>query len=380
MTDRIVVLHLRSSVAAGGGPEKTIYNTGRFLNQQQFLYLVAYLTKKSQSSEIAQKGMEEGMNYFHLPGAGLFDLRQFREIMRIIRKYKVQILHCHDPKTDSYGIILHILFPELKLISTLHGWIQRTWKSVVYNKLDEFFLRRFHQIIAVSESIAKKARSFGIRHILIIYNAIDTNEWSPVEKSRPKSPKKEHDEKKPFIIGYVGRISGEKGPLDFVRVASALLQQDKNHSFEFVVAGEGPEADTMKRFASELGIAHHFRFVGQIPNRDMPLLYSNLDLLLSTSVTEGLPNNILEALAMKVPVIATNVGGTGEVITHNHNGLLVCPGDINSMVKSILLFKDSKDMAKRFRENGRYVIETRFSFKKHVENTEALYTKLANMP
>jgi glycosyltransferase involved in cell wall biosynthesis len=372
MKDRIAVLHLRSSVAAGGGPEKTIYNTGRFINHQRFLYLVVYLTKKSQPSEIAQKGKDEGLTYFQLPGVKFFDVRQFREIMRIIRTYRVQILHCHDPKTDFYGVLLKVFFPNLKLISTLHGWIHRTWESNLYKRIDIWTLKRFNSVIAVSKTIERIAESYGIKRVSLIYNAIDIDEWRP--KYHCTNLFTLHDPQA-FLVGYVGRISTEKGPIDFVKVAYKVLQNDSH--CEFIVAGEGPEMEAMKNLALKLDIITHFHFLGHVKSEDLYSIYQKLDLLLVTSITEGLPNNILEAFAMYVPVVATRIGGISEIVDDGYNGLLATPGDVSELANLVLKIKNNKELSDSFKNRGRLIIEEKFSFDVRVKKIEELYITIS---
>jgi glycosyltransferase involved in cell wall biosynthesis len=239
-----------------------------------------------------------------------------------------------------------------------------------------FALRSFHKVIAVSGPIQKRAANFGLNNISLIHNAIDTNEWKPlypppalkILKNIPISPQS-------FIIGYIGRISREKGPLDFVMVADSLLKRDTQ--FEFIVAGDGPEIDAMKSLAKTSGILDRFHFLGHVNINEMAAVYQKLDILVSPSLTEGLPNNLLEALAMHVPVVATKVGGVSEVIIDNYNGLLVQPGNIGYMVENILAIKNNPDMANKFRENGRHVVETKFSFEDRVRKIETLYTQLS---
>lgn len=371
------MLHLRAASDSGGGPEKTIYNTGLLINKDRFLYLIAYLKKSdSDLSLLSQNITNAGLHYFDFIGKRPLDIKQLSEIMKLIKKYGVQILHCHDPKTDFYGLLLRLFFPGLKLVSTMHGWIEKTWISSFYNRLDMFALRSFHKVIAVSGPIQETAANSGLDNISLIHNAINTNEWKPlypapafkILKNIPISPQS-------FIIGYIGRISREKGPLDFVMVARSLVKRDMQ--FEFIVAGDGPEINAMKSLAETSGIIDMFHFLGHVNINEMAAVYQKLDVLLSPSLTEGLPNNLLEALAMHVPVVATKVGGVSEVIIHNYNGLLVQPGDIGSMVENIVAIKNDPDMGNKFMENGRHIVEIKFSFEDRVRKIETLYTQLS---
>ena len=373
MPDRIAVLHLRSSSGNGGGPEKTILKTGYLINRHRFLYLIAWLKKReAHLSPISQRAEKAGLNYIELAGRRFIDIVQLRDIIKLIKKYHVLILHCHDPKTDFYGILLKILFPRLILLSTVHGWIKRSVKSRLYNLLDIWLLKKFHGVIAVSEKLEQKLQDCGIEQTYLIHNAIDTDEWQPKYPKysalfRPMDPRS-------FLIGYIGRISKEKGPFDFIRVAERVLQQD--NFCEFVVAGDGPQIQAVKNLAEDLGIMRQIHFLGQVEGPDIYSLYQRLDLLLSTSSTEGLPNNLLEAGAMFVPVIATKVGGVGELVEDGYNGFLSEEGDIQSLAQQVLTLKRDQELAKKFKVHGREVVCKKFSSIERVHRLEEVYEEL----
>jgi glycosyltransferase involved in cell wall biosynthesis len=376
MEDRIVVLHLRAASDSGGGPEKTIYNTGRFIDSKRFLYLIAYLKKNSSDlSLISQNITKAGLNYFEFAGGSFIDRKQLSQIVHLVRKHGVQIIHSHDPKTDFYGLLLKLRFPKLKLVSTMHGWIHRTWKSAFYNKLDMYVLRCFHIVIAVSGSIEKTAKRFGLSNTCLIYNAVDTNEWKPVCPAKyPKILQTIPRNSQSFVVGYVGRLSKEKGPMDFIKTAQKILKKDIN--CEFVVAGDGPEMEAMKGLAEATGIIGKVHFLGHVNRDDMISVYQKLNLLLSTSKTEGFPNNILEALAMSVPVVSTNVGGVNEIITNDYNGLLAEKDNIDKLTIHVTRIKNDKALADRLIKHGRLTAENKFSFDARVNKLEKLYQNL----
>lgn len=376
-SEKIVVMHLRSSSGSGGGPEKTIYKTALFLDSTRFLYLVVYLKKRNDELTISRKAAEAGLNYYELTGRSFIDIKQIVQLAKIIRLNKVQILHCHDPKTDFYGYILNICFPSLAIISTIHGWIKRSGKSLFYISLDKFLLRYFDAVIAVSSDMKRAANLSGIKNTRLIHNAIDINEWDPA-KSTPRSLLFQKNPNS-FVVGYVGRLSKEKGALDFVMVSQKVLEEAiAGELIEFLVAGEGPEIGAMKTLAADFGILDHYTFLGQVDSKAMVSLYREIDVLLSTSYSEGLPNNLLEAGAMYVPVVATDVGGVSDIISDRFNGLLSAPGDIRTLASHVMAIKRDKNLADMLKANGRLIVTEKFSFSARVKKIEALYKSIAH--
>ena len=326
----------------------------------------------SDLSPISQMAKEAGLNYFEFSGRRLIDMAQIWNIIKLIKKHQVHILHCHDPKTDFFGMLLKLLFPKLILITTMHGLFKTTKKSAFYIVVDFCALKMFHNVITVSKKLEQTVKKYGISRTHLIHNAIDAEEWQPIYPPDPDlfTPKDPNS----FIIGYSGRISKEKGPLDFVRVAHIVLQN--NNHCEFVVAGEGPLTESMQDLARKLGIIQKFHFLGQVKSSRMYSLYQKLDLLLSTSHTEGFPNNILEASAMFVPVVATKVGGVGEVIENGYNGFLSDKGDVHSLAQQVLTLKRNQELAEQFRCRGREVVTKRFSFSERAHRLEEVYEEL----
>lgn len=367
---RIAVLHLRTATAGGGGPEKTILLTGAKIDRERFDYLAVYLRRRrSRPAAVLEQAPTLGLDFRDFPGPAPLQLLR---AARLIRERSVRILHCHEPRSDVYGFLLKRLFPSLRLVSTMHGWIERTRGMGLMNRLDLRVLRRFDSVIAVSGAVQQIARRSGVRRTQVIHNAIDTGEWRPRTPEPPGGGARSAPA--PFRVGFVGRISREKGPLDFVRVAAALLE--RGGAWEFDVAGDGPDAGEMRALTERLGLAAHFTFRGTVRGSHLQAFYLGLNALLSPSHTEGLPNTVLEAGALGVPVVATRVGGVGEIISDGENGLLTGPGDVAALAGALERLQGDAALAQRLGVAGRKVVEERFCMTRRVRALEALYLRL----
>ncbi|HUT24739.1 MAG TPA: glycosyltransferase family 4 protein [Sumerlaeia bacterium] len=373
MRNRITVLHLRTSSGPGGGPDKTILTTGGLIDRNQFDYAVAYLRRRGR--EIAptlDNARRAGLECREFPGGAFFDPLQMIRLVRFIRSRGVTILHCHDPKSDLYGAALRPLLPSVHLVTTLHGWLPGARKRFS-NRMDLWALRRFDCILAVSRHTEAIARRHGIGNTRVVYNAIDTDEWRPVAEGSVASPVRKKDPGA-ILVGYVGRLRAEKGPLDFVRVAALI--RERSPRCEFAVAGDGPQREEMAALAHELGVAEHFHFLGHVGGDALRSLYQSLGVLLSPSLTEGLPNNVLEACAMGVPVVATDVGGVGEIIAHGENGLLAQAGDVATLAEHVLAVASDQETGRRLAAKAREVVEERFSMTARTRQIEEIYAEL----
>lgn len=372
--NKIKILHLRSSAGAGGGPEKTILNTGSLIDKNTFDYHIAYLRHKKYSLEPIRRQAEQlRLNFTEIPGGRIIDPVQLFQIKKLIERIDADILHCHDYKTDVYGLLLKVLGGRFKLVTTLHGWILGKGLKKLYVWLDKAILPFFDLVIAVSAPIAETARKKGAKHVELIHNAIDETAWKP-EAACPDFIQELPDTIK--SVGFVGRISKEKGPLDFVKIAARVIESVPE--CKFAVAGDGPLLKEMKTMVSDMDMNPNFVFLGQLPPERTKNLYGRINLILSPSHTEGLPNTLLEACAIQKPVVATDVGGVPSLIENGINGFLFSKGDIEGMAQAVIRILKDDELAVRLGLAGREKICNVFSFKKRVQRIQEIYVALAH--
>ncbi len=366
MKPDMIVAHLRCASGGGGGADRVIFNTVCRLQGGLYSQAVLYLVKPGTDvSGLLEPLRQRGLLCQVMIGRRIFDLGQFLAVRRFMFDHKIRILHCHDSKADVYGFLLRLMHPSLKVISTLHGWTEKTRRGRLYSRLDKTALRRFDAVIAVSDHTARIARSHGLRHVYVVRNGIDTDEWQSAPSMQPRQA--DH----PFTVGFVGRISSEKGPMEFVEVAyKVFLQQPRSR---FVVVGEGPDLPAMKESVVSAGLSDNFDFLGYQPPAALKVAYMSMDVLLLSSRREGLPMAVLEACAMGVCVAAFAVGGVPEVIVHGQNGLLAQPGNTDDLAAQVLTLKLDASLSRTIRNNARATVENRFSVQSQVRQLEAVY-------
>ncbi|MBF0565698.1 MAG: glycosyltransferase family 4 protein [Nitrospirae bacterium] len=402
------ILILRQSSGGGGGADTVIAEQVRFLlgrwhensGEERLRPLVVYLRKYGDSLEpIARRFKEIGAEFFELPGIRFFDPLQILRLARIIKKYGVVLVHCNDSKANFIGVFVKKLFPKIALVGTLHGWIVNRRRSVFYAYIGKKALKRFDAVVAVSEDLADGARDYGIDGVHVVKNGVDLDFWSPGPGDDERGGRDT-----PFRVGFVGRLSPEKGPDIFVSVANAVVNPDaatgssefviaarassaepfsrirgiggpQSKSLEFYMAGTGPLEASIKILAEELNLGGCFHFQGHVERDNLRVLYGKLDALLLTSRTEGTPMAVLEAMAMGVPVVATKVGGVEGVITHGYDGLLADPEDVKGLAGAIITLKEDKILRARIAKNARKTVESRFSLQTSLTALEEIYMK-----
>ncbi len=372
----VKLLELRATYTTGGGPDKTILLSAEKHDKSIVTPVVAYLKDISDDDfQIGRMAEGRGFEYIEVLDRGKIDIKCIIELNGIVRKHNIDIIHGHDYKTDILAYILSLLNPKVRLVSTAHGWITNTLKGSLYKWIHLRVLRRFENLIAVSGATKLLMSASGIKSdaIKVIYNGIDESKWSNDEQI--KSLKAEWDlSENALVIGTVGRISDEKDYITFMEIAKTVT--DKIENVYFVIVGEGKqdEREKLAAYADSLEITDKVVFAGY--RSDLLNVYKTFDVFLMTSITEGLPNTMLEAMSMGIPVAAFQIPGVDKLIIHDNTGLMADFGDVEGLKKCLerLLFDET--FSRQIAENGRKYILENFSASRMAEEYIGLFQEI----
>lgn len=373
-------MELRGTYKGGGGPDKTILLSAAKHDRERFFVLVTYLRDpgddKFQIGEMAKKyGVP---HYIEVLDRKMLDLRCLFELNSLIKKYRLEIIHVHDQKTTLMGFLLKVLNPKVKVMNTAHGWIVNSKVDSLKQKIQYAMLKTFPLHIAVSKATEKLMLTVGFRSqtIRVLYNAIDCNIWRNEYGNGVKIKNEFHISKDAFVIGTIGRISAEKDLPTFLKVAQNILKSYP--TTKFLIVGDGKTKEIvgeLKALAHSMEIDHAIIFTGH--RTDLLDIYSALDLFLMTSLTEGLPNTVLESMAMGVPVVSTAVGGVPELITEGETGILCEVGNWKQISQALLNIMESQELQDSFSHAGRIDVVDRFSFSNRLVKIEKIYCDIA---
>ena len=230
------------------------------------------------------------------------------------------------------------------------------------------------RVVCVSEGQAVKVRNAGVSRdrLVVIRNAIradrfDQTDWADrgrLEAMFPRAPER--------IVGSAGRLSPEKGFGVLVEAAAIVTRSDAGVGF--IHFGDGPLRETVARRITELGLEGRFILAGF--RSDIDRFIPHWDLSVLPSFTEGLPNVVLEAFAAGVPVVATAVGGTPEVVEDGVNGYLVPPGNPEALARSIRDILLSEEERRSMGRRGRGRVLNEFTFEAKCKEYQKLWADL----
>ncbi len=318
------------------------------------------------------EAVRRGLETYSIVERRALDPEVLRQIICWCRSHAIDIIHTHDFRSDLYGLIAarRLGIPS---VSTCHGWIANNLKGRIYTLVDKFLLRFFDRVIVVSARMQAHLHGRGIlpNKIALIQNALVVEHYKPGRGDRSVQAEwriPAHHK----VVGKIGRLSPEKCQDLFVRAAADVVRHVPDVSF--VLIGLGPEEDRLRRMATELGIAGHVVFAGY--RSDMQRVYNSLDLVVQASSTEGMPNVILEALVMRVPVVATDVGGTAEIVTDGYSGRLIPPHDLEALVSGICEALTDTARTAAWVEAGERRVRADFSHGVRLQRIMAVYDQV----
>jgi glycosyltransferase involved in cell wall biosynthesis len=297
-----------------------------------------------------------------------------RELTGLLQRLKADVLCCHGYKANLVGRWAARAM-GIPVVAVSRGWTGESWRVRLYEVIDRIGLRRLDRVVCVSRCQAEKVRQAGVpaERIVVIANAVATDRFSGRARDAGELLRGFFPGPRRYFVGAAGRLSPEKGFGVLVAAAARIVPAEP--AIGFVIFGDGPLRDQLARGIAELGLQHNVVLAGFCSDLDQ--LLPGLDLLVVPSFTEGMPNVVLEAMAARVPVVATAVGGTPELVEDGVNGYLVRPGDPAALAGRILDALAYEKRRAAMGRRGRQRVEEQFTFAAQARKYQALFEALA---
>lgn len=289
-------------------------------------------------------------------------LKTFIELIDIIKTEKIDIIHTHHRMSAFYTSMLKKIM-KFKFIHTTHNTF-----------LDKKILTRMSlsnaNIIAVGKKVKENLCDFyklNNEKIEVIYNGIekDINEIVEVPEI------KEYKEQGYFIVGNVGRLSEQKGMEYYIEAIPDILKI--NNKVMFFIVGDGEERNKLEELVDDLNIKDNVIFLGY--RNDVTNVIKQLDVVVLSSLWEGLPLTPIEAFSVGKTVIGTNVDGTPEIIKNEHNGILITPKSSQDITNAVLKIIEYSFLRSQLEKNAYNMYLNKFSIDKFNESYLKYYNK-----
>lgn len=326
--------------------------------------VVAVVTEEAKSPPFLEAAEDADLPLDVLRVASRAYLEERRRLIALFREHETDVLHSHGYRPDVVGGSA-AKEAGLARVSTVHGFVGGGWKNRLYEWIQRRSLRGFDRVVGVSDEVADTLVRAGVpsSRVRVVRNAWGgrTDFLSGREARERLGVCNER-----FLIGWVGRLSREKGP----DVLLNALRRSKMSGVTISFVGEGPERESLSRRGRELSSALEVRCHGQVS--DAYRLFPAFDVFVLSSRTEGTPMVLLEAMAAEVPVVATAVGGIPDVVTEQE-AWLVPPEDPEALRRAIAEVRADPDVARDRAAAARNRLQEEFGVDQWVERYGSVY-------
>lgn len=370
-TAPLTVFDLRDSPWVDG-PGRTILEIAAGLGGRGFRYLVGGMVHEGHENDYLNEARRRGLEVVPIRERGPLDRQVLRQVRDVLVRHDVAVMHTHEFRSDLIGRLC-VDRRRTHLVTTAHGWIANDLKGRLYTALDKLLLRGFDRVVVVSQKMKPQLRRWGVAadRIEVVPNTLTVDDYRPDRRDngfrRELGLGPEH-----VLIANIGRLSREKGQDVFLQAAAEIALAYP--VARFVLIGIGPEESALRAQAASLGIGERVIFAGY--RKDMKRVYNGTDLVVQSSYTEGMPNVILEALLMRVPVIATDVGGTGEIVDADRHGVLIAPGAPAALADRLRDFIGDRERYDVMARAGSERVRREFDSRQRLKHMERIYRSL----
>ena len=314
------------------------------------------------SNEFLEAATKAGIQVDCIQESFAFDLRVIWRLRKLVKRLNPDIIQTHFSKSH-FLVWLSGVGKGRPWIAFHHGHTRSAFRLRIYHGLDQWSLRFPDQVTAVSQAFAGQLAAQGIRpeKIAVLHNSVELPtaergaDTARFQATRSRLGIQPADR----VILAVGRLSKEKAHADLVAALARLLRLKPELRVQLLILGEGPERASIEEAVRAAGLEAAVKMPGHV--NDVREFYEIADLMAISSVSEGSPNVLLEAMAAGVPVVATAVGGIPEIATDQEHALLVPPRDPEAMARALAALLSDSDTAGRLAATARSLAATKYS-------------------
>lgn len=375
MEKKIRILHVAQ---AGGGVDRYIRMLLKYLNHAKFENVLvcsdSYKQEDYNGLVIAfeQIGMQRPI--------GAADIKAAHEVRALIKKYKPDIVYAHSSKAGAITRMADIGLNNICIYNP-HGWAFNMkgsqTKQRLYALIEKIAAPFCDQIICISEAEKQSALDKKIckaNKLQVILNGVDVEEYEQEKAVGQSLITREHlcIPKDAYVVGMVGRISQQKAPDTFIKVAEQIKKEIQNAYF--IIVGDGEQRSDIEQYAQEHSLADSLLITGWVEN---PMEYIDLfDIAMLLSRWEGFGLVLPEYMLAGKPIVATRVDAIPNIIQDGENGLLVDVDDVEGASRAIIRLHDDILLTRNLTNRGRITVHERYDARRVSQESGMLFEKV----
>lgn len=380
------ILHISTRLILGGSQENTVLSCEGQADRGHTVGLVFGPIYGPEGSLYERARAHGGIELIETPHlvrelAPCRDLRCLRDLRRIIRDWRPDVVHTHSSKAGILGRFAAWREHVPCVVHTIHGLAfhpyERGWRNRVYILAERAAARRCHRILGVADAMRDQSLAAGIgrpAQYRTVWSGMDVEPFLAPQWSRAEVRQALGLAEDDFVIGTVARLAELKGHDDLLDALGPALQADSHLRLLWV--GDGWWRERLLGRVSDLGLTGRVITTGLVPPEQIPKFHQAMDLLVHPSYREGLPRVVTQALLSGLAVVAYDVDGTREVCIDGETGRLVKPGDGAGLRDAVLSLRADPALRARFGAAGRALCRDRFSAGAMVEALDEVYREV----
>lgn len=342
--------------------------------EQQLAYLMASLQSKGifqlliclENSALEKFAIQNDISYISLKKGFIAKITNIRKLHKVIKTNRINIIHCHESKGHSLAFFTKIILGiDAKIV--VHRRVVFPIKGF-FSKKFKYSEKYIDTVICISKAVEQVFwESTGNKNTVIIHSMTDLDfDYSDKNiLSKYNIPNK-------TIIGYIGAFTFEKDHYTFLDTAKNLISKNKN--LHFVLVGDGKLKPELMAYSESKELSENVTFLGFVENAKQ--LIPEMDILLFTSVKEGLGSTILDFFTAKKPVVTVKNGGSEDLIIQAKTGFICEQKDIDCLTEKVLLLLDNPDETEKITEQAYQFVCENFSIGSVTEKTIEVYREL----
>ncbi len=368
------VLHLNPTITWRGGEQQTLY-LAQYLQSKNITQYVA----GNPNSELQKRCQNLNIPFLTVKIHGEWDILASFQLKKLILKHKIQILHAHTAKAHTIALLTKKLIPKnykLKLIISRR--VDFSFKKSKWNFINKIIEKKYYSdlidcYIAISKNVKNILIKDGIQEnkIEVIYSGIDLNRFkTPVSREKLNQLKKEFNIKKEIIIGNVAALVDHKDHKTLLYAISILNKEFPLSEWKVLIVGDGELKLKLIELANTLNIHNKVHFTGY--RKDVFEIFHLFDIFAMSSKEEGLGTSLLDAMALGLPIVATEGGGIPEIVIHNKGGLLSPIKNPELLAKNLKKLLTNANLRKKYSKFNLEFVKN-FDFHQTGKKTLELY-------
>lgn len=380
------VAHVITRMIVGGAQENTLYNCSDLVTQygdQVLLITGPSLGAEGQLMQHRQK--VEGLSIQVINSLrrsiGPRDLIAYKQIKKTIAQFAPDVVHTHSAKGGFLGRAAAWQCKVPVVVHTVHGAPFHQYQSrLVHNayvQLERWAAKRCHHLICVADAMTDLLVAAGVasqQKCTTVYSGMEVQPFLDCHQYREQSRTELGLKSSHILVGKIARLFHLKGHHDLLESARRVIAQDRR--IHFLLVGDGLLRPELEASIARYELQPHFHFTGLVAPEKIPYYLSAMDMLVHTSLREGLARAIPQALIAGRPVISYDVDGAREVVLPGQTGILVPPGAIEHLTAAILMLANDSQLRRQLGQGGAIRFTEQFRHQNMTKQIRAIYQRL----